>query len=192
MVAVGRVIPPCDPEVLADAGRVRAGQTQERAGEPHAVTLDDPRHPRERIQSGGPQHIHQHGFGLVVAGVGEQHACGRLPSGRIGQRTVSRVAGRGLDAVTVPRHFDRHHRDRVEPQPAASPCRRLSHLIRMLLQPMIDHDGPASDAPRRTHDAGHRRQRHRIATARAGHQHQRGIGRGGMVAVLGEARILPR
>ena len=113
-VGVVRVVP-------RPPARGRAGGPGGRAA--HAEQRPQPRrvpaaHPGERARAGPAAQPEQHGLGLVVEGVAEQHRRVRVRAGGA-QRGVAGAPGGGLGPAR-PGHLDRVHARPRHPSPASS------------------------------------------------------------------------
>ena len=94
------------PSAAQAASVCFAGDAEQRAPE----LVERGPHPGDRAATGAAGQPEQHGLGLVVEGVAEQHDAGPHPVGDLVEHGVPRLPGRGLDpaAARVDVHPDRH------------------------------------------------------------------------------------
>jgi hypothetical protein len=127
-------------------------------------------HAGQRAGAGTSRQRKQHGLGLVVARVAEQHRSSADLVGGLGQCGVPRLASGGLGALTRWLHPYSSEHHGVEAQLAAGLGSPLGRLSGLLLQAVVDHHRTCPQALPRRLESGRRRQGQRVGAAADGHE----------------------
>jgi hypothetical protein len=161
-VAVVRVLPGRQPQRPAGRLGIGAPQRQQRA----QVTVLLSPHAGDRARPRPASQPEQHGLGLIVGGVAEQHQAlvEERPQRRVagGPGSTLRAAGRA--------DVDPQHLDRVQPELVAQDADPFGLGGRAVLQAVIDADQARRPAGAGAVEGQGRRQRERVGTAGTGHE----------------------
>ncbi len=166
-VLVVRVAPRLD--LVCDAGGLGLGPAQ-RDERPHEQPAPA-RHTGEGPRTGPAGQPQEHLFGLVVAGVPDEHRGGTEALGRVLQRPVASRPRGTLRSRAVPRDAHRPDVDRVQAEVPALLGRRLGDLLRTRLEPMVDDQPGRLDPPLRCLEPHRARERQRVRATAAPDQH---------------------
>ena len=141
-------------------------------------TPNDAAHAGQRPGTAAPGEPEEHGLGLVVEGVAEQHRVRAVAVGDLLQDGVAGLPGGGLEALALGLDPYPDRRGLVGAQRGHLPDDVGGHLGRRLVQAVVDgdaHDRPGTVA---SLEHGSGQQREGVGTAGARDQDRRGAGVG--------------